>query len=76
MCHCLLRHHVQKKILFRRTMYQKDIERTSLKKLTELISGDMEKIAQNLFLMPATLQILKNKQVKTLKSFDMEPKEI
>ena len=28
-------------------------------KLTKLISSDMEKIAQNLFLMPATLQILK-----------------
>ena len=41
MRHSLLHHHVQKKILFKRNMYRKDIERTCLKKLTKLISSDM-----------------------------------
>ena len=26
MCHCLLRHHVQKEILYKRNMYRKDFE--------------------------------------------------
>ena len=42
MRHSLLRHHVQKEI-FRRNINGKDIERTSLNKLTRLISSDMEK---------------------------------
>ena len=71
----LLRHHVQKKILFKRNMYRKDIERTCLNKLTKLKCSDMEKDYSNFFLMTATLQILKKRLLNkknTLKPFDME----
>ena len=66
MHHSLLRHHMQKKILFKRNMHRKDIERTCLNKLTKLIWSDMEKISQNFFLMPATLQILKKRLLNNL----------
>ena len=63
MRHFLLRHHQQKKIFLKRNMYIKDIERTHLisckffkNKLAKLMSSGMEKIAQNPFLMPATLR--------------------
>ena len=41
MHHFLLRHHLQKKILFNRNKYIKDIN--CLNKLTKLLSNDMEK---------------------------------
>ena len=60
MHHFLLRHHLQKKILFNRNKYIKDIK--CLNKLTKLLSNDMErKITQNLFLVPATLQTSKKR---------------
>ena len=43
MRHSLLRHHVQKNILFERNVYKKDIEPTCLNKLTKLISSNMKK---------------------------------
>ena len=61
MHHSFLRHHVQKRILFKRNIYRKDIERTCLNKLAKLISSDMEKLAQNFFQMPAVLQISKKR---------------
>ena len=49
MLHSLLRHHVQKKILFERNMYNKGIERTCSNKLNKLISSDKEKNCSNFF---------------------------
>ena len=62
MRHSLLRHHVQKKILFKRSMYRKDIEQMCLisccffKKQTGKVNkqGYEKKIVQNLLLMSAT----------------------
>ena len=64
----LLRHHVQKKILFKRNTYRKDIERTCLNKLTKLKCSDMEKDYSNFFLMTATLQILKKRLLNEKKT--------
>ena len=49
MRHFLLRHHVQKEILFKRNMHRKDIERSFLNKLATLISSDMEKKLLKIF---------------------------
>ena len=49
MCHCPLHHHVRKKILIKRNMYRKDIERTCVNKLTKLISSVKEKNCSKFF---------------------------
>ena len=49
--------------MFKRIIYRKDIERTCLNKLTNVISSAMEKVAQNLFLMPAILEISKKRLI-------------
>ena len=76
MRHFLLRHHLQKKILFRTNMYRKDIERTYLNKLTKLISSDMEKKFSNFFSDVSNSSYIEEeiiKQINTLKPLDMEP---
>ena len=43
MRHSLLRDHLEKDIIFKRLMYRKDIQRTYLNNLTNLISSDVKK---------------------------------
>ena len=43
MCHSHLHHHVQKKILFKRSIYRSNIKQTRLNKPIKLMSNDMEK---------------------------------
>ena len=65
---------LEKETLFKRNMYRKNIKRTCLisclsslqkSKLAKLKSSDMKKSAENLFLMPATIQISKKKLIHT-----------
>ena len=78
MRHSPLRHHVQKKILFKRNMYRKDIEQTCLNKLTKLINSNMEKICSKSFSNANNSSEIKEeiiKHINTPKPFDMEPRK-
>ena len=80
MCNCPLHHHVRKKILIKRNMYRKDIERTCVNKLTKLISSVKEKNCSKFFYNANNSPDIEEeiiKQINTVKPFNMElPKTI
>ena len=66
---------MQKEVLFKKNTYQKDIEGTSLSKLTKLISSDMEKNCSKYFSDTSNTSDIEEgiiKQINTLKSFYIE----
>ena len=74
----LLRHHVQKEILFERNIYRTDNEQSSLNKLTKLISSDVEKNCWKSFFDTSSSSNIEEeiiKQINMLKPFDMEPRK-
>ena len=76
MCYSLLHHHMEKETLFKRDMYQKDIERTSLSKLTKLISWYNFSKSFSDASNSSDIEEKVMRQVNMLKQFDMEPKVI
>ena len=73
MCYSLLHHHMEKETLFKRDMYQKDIERTSLSKLTKLISWYNFSKSFSDASNSSDIEEKVMRQVNMLKQFDMEP---
>ena len=77
MRYSFLRYHVQKKILFKRNMYRKDIEQTRLNKLAMLIRSHMKKYCLKSFSNsknPSDIEAEVIKQINLLKLFYMKPR--